>query len=250
MEELINEISNSSNNIYMGISKITTILSKTDWVEILAPWILSIISAFVGYLISSGNEKKAFKRKCLIEYLTFTNNFLTEVNAMIMELVNLQKLAINLIDFDKNSNVKSEYFYENLKDYNVVTLKIRGLRKEIERLKIDETTYSSKKQYKEEFIKQSDDVLNFNKFVEICETYQQKALNYYYLISRDLRKEHADIINKITKATQNNLVNFNIENLKKDLINHINHINEKIIGKKIKEPNFFNTVNTNTSNKV
>ena len=250
MEELINEISNSSNNIYMGISKITTILSKTDWVEILAPWILSIISAFVGYWISSRNEKEAFKRSCLLEYLTFTNNFLTEVNAMIMELVNLQKLAINLIDFDKNSNVKNEYFYENLKDYNVVTLKIRELRKEIERLKIDETRYSFKKQYKEEFIKQSDDVLNFNKFVEICETYQQKALNYYYLISRDLRKEHADIINKIAKATQNNLVNFNIENLKKDLINHINHINEKIIGKKIKEPNFFNTVNTNTSNKV
>lgn len=44
-----------------------------------------------------------------------------EVNSMIMELVNLQKLAINLIDFDKNSNVKNEYFYENLKDYNVVT---------------------------------------------------------------------------------------------------------------------------------
>ena len=133
-----------------------------------------------------------------------------EVNSMIMELVNLQKLAINLIDFDKNSNVKNECFYENLKDYNVVTLKIRGLRKEIERLKIDETTYSSKKQYKEEFIKQSDDVLNFNKFVEICETYQQKALNYYYLISRDLRKEHADIINKIEHILIYHITYFNL----------------------------------------
>lgn len=250
MEQLINEISNSSNNIYMGISRITTILSKTDWVEILAPWILSIISAFVGYWISSRNEKKAFKRSCHIEYLTFTNTFLMEVNSIIMELVNLQKLAINLIDFDKKINAGNKYFYENISDYSVVALKIRELRKEIEKLNFDEPTYSTKKQYRDEYIKQSDDVLNFNKFIEICETYQQKALNYYYLIYRDLRKEHADIINKIAQATRNNLVNFNIENLKNDLIIHINHINEKIIGKKIKEPNFFNTVNTNTSNKV
>ena len=165
----------------MGISKITTILSKTDWVEILAPWILSIISAFVGYWISSRNEKKAFKRSCHIEYLTFTYSFLMEVNSIIMKLVNLQKLAINLIDFDKKINAGNEYFYENISDYSVLTLKIRGLRKEIEKLNFDETMYSTKKQYRDEYIKQSDDVLNFNKFIEICETYQQKALNYYYL---------------------------------------------------------------------
>ena len=248
MKQLINEISNSSNNIYMGICEIATILNQTDWIDILAPWILSIISGIVGYRISSGNEKKKFKRSCLIDYLTFTNYFLIEVNAIIMKLVNLQKLAKTLIDFDKKTNAKYSYFYENLSNYSEVVLKISKLRNEIESLEFNEPTYSAKNQYKEEYIKQSDDVLNFNKFVEICENYQRKALNYYYLISRDLRKEHADIIETITKATQNNLVNFNIENLKKDLINHINHINEKIIGQKIKEPNFFDAVNSNTSN--
>ncbi|MGP1565116.1 MAG: hypothetical protein ACTTHU_06770 [Treponema sp.] len=136
--------------------------------------------------------------------------------------------------FDKNPALGEEYFYGNLNDYNSVVYKIRDLRKEIDKLDIDQSAYSSKREYKEKYIKQSDDVLNFNKFIEICTNYQNKAVNYYYLISKDLRREHADIINKIAKATQENMVQFNVEDLKLDLVNHINHINEKIIGKKIK----------------
>ena len=79
--------------------------------------------------------------------VTNNNNKTYEVNSIIMKLVNLQKLAINLIDFDKKINAGNEYFYENISDYSVVTLKIRGLRKEIEKLNFDETMYSTKKQF-------------------------------------------------------------------------------------------------------
>ena len=36
------------------------------------------------------------------------------------------------------------------------------------------------------------------------------------------------------------MIGFNVEKLKKDLVDHISNINAKIIGKKIKEPNWFN----------
>ena len=243
MEELLNEISKGSNSICTKLGEIASILNQTDWLGIIGPWVLSVVSGIVGYWISSRNEKRAFKRNCHIEYLSFTNDFLAEVNSIITELVNLQKMGFILMGFDKNPSSAEKYFYGNLNDYNSVVYKVRELRKEIDKLDIDEKIYSSKKEYKEKYIKQSDDVLNFNKFIEICTTYQKKAVNYYYLISKDLRKEHADIINKIAKATQDNMVQFNVENLKLDLVNHINHINEKIIGKKIREPNWFNINN-------
>lgn len=240
MEELLKEILVNTNNIYIKLENISNVLSQTDWLGIIGPWILSIISGIVGYKISSCNEKKAFKRNCHIEYLSFTNDFLNEVNSIIMELVNLQKMGFILMKFDKNPKGSEKYFYGNLNDYNGVVFKIRELRKEIDKIKVDETKYTSIREYKEKYVTQSDDILNFNKFIEICSTYQKKAANYYYLISKDLRKEHAEIINKISKATQTNMIGFNVEKLKKDLVDHISNINAKIIGKKIKEPNWFN----------
>jgi len=157
-----------------------------------------------------------------------------------MELVNLQKMGFILMGFDKKPEGSEKYFYGNLNDYNSVVYKIRELRKEIDKIQVDERNYTSIREYKEKYVTQSDDVLNFNKFIEICSTYQKKAANYYYLISKDLRKEHAEIINKIAKATQNNMIGFNVEELKKELVDHINNINAKIVGKKIKEPNWFN----------
>lgn len=244
MYELLKQMVNNSNEICAKLNEIAIILNKTDWLGIIGPWILSIVSGIVGYWISSRNEKKAFKRNCNIEYLAFTNDFLSEVNSIIIELVNLQKMGFILMGWDKNPAGSEKYFYGNLNDYNSVVCKIRELRKEIDKIVIDETKYTSIGEYKENFIKQSNDVLNFNKFIEICSAYQKKAANYYYLIAKDLRKEHADIINRIAKATQENLNNFNIEELKLDLVNHINHINSKIIGKQINEPNWFNNKNT------
>lgn len=240
MEELLKEMSVNTNNICIKLEEIANVLSQTDWLGIIGPWILSIISGIVGYKISSRNEKRAFKRNCHIEYLSFTNDFLNEVNSIIMELVNLQKMGFILMGFDKKPEGSEKYFYGNLNDYNSVVYKIRELRKEIDKIQVDERNYSSIREYKEKYVTQSDDVLNFNKFIEICSTYQKKAANYYYLISKDLRKEHAEIINKIAKATQNNMIGFNVEELKKELVDHINNINAKIVGKKIKEPNWFN----------
>ena len=93
MKELINEISVDSSNICAKLGEITSILNQTDWLSIVGPWVLSVVSGIVGYWIASRNEKRAFKRNCHIEYLSFTNDFLAEVNSIITELVNLQKIV-------------------------------------------------------------------------------------------------------------------------------------------------------------
>ena len=85
MEELLKEMSVNTNNICIKLEEIANVLSQTDWLGIIGPWILSIISGIIGYKISSRNEKRAFKRNCHIEYLSFTNDFLNEVKNKTIE---------------------------------------------------------------------------------------------------------------------------------------------------------------------
>lgn len=240
MTDLVNQIGNSTTEICLKLNELLLVLSQRDYFGVIAPWILSLVSAFFGYFISSRNEKRAFKRDCHIKYLTFTNNFLVEINSVIVELENLQKLGFLIMDYINNPSAANPYFYGNLNDYNSVVTKIRDLRTEIGKMKKDETVYSTKQEYIKHYIEQSDDVLEFNKFINLCTKFQQESANYYYLISKSLRKEHADLINTLAKATQNNMNEFNIEDYKKQLYDHILHINKQIVGHKIKEPNWFN----------
>lgn len=244
MTDLLNQIGNSTTEICNKLNELAEVLSKRDYFGVFTPWLLSIVSAFFGYFISSRNEKRAFKRECHIKYLSFTNDFLTEINSVITELLNLQKLGFLIMDFINNQSASEPYFYGNLNDYNSVATKIRDLRKKIEKLKNDDSVYSTKQEYINQYILQSDDVLEFNKFIVICTKYQQRAANYYYLISKSLRKEHAELINTIANATKHNMIGFNIEEFKKLLVEHTLHINKHIIGRNIKEPNWFNQNNS------
>ena len=150
---------------------------------------------------------------------------------LFLVIIYLQKIASELL---------GKVIYINLNDYNSLLNIIRKTRQEIDKMYFETSYYLSKREYKEKFVQLSNDILDFNKIVNICTKYQREAANYYYLINKKLRKEHATIINNISKYSQNNMAGFKIEDFKKEIIEHINHINEEINGKKINEPNWFN----------
>ena len=127
--------------------------------------------------------------------------------------------------------------------------KIRELRKYLESIDINAEKYSSKKHYKDQIIFLSDDIMNFNKFVSICSKYEKQAVNYFYFIDKELRIEHANIINEISTATKQNMNEFDIEKTKKQIVLHINNINAKILRKKITEENLFNQIDENDEEK-
>lgn len=229
MEEMFKIISTMSDNICSHLGEIRNILDKTDYFVVIAPWILSIVSGIVGFHISSANERRAFKRNSHINYLSFTNDFKYEINKIITEINNIQQIAPLLLNDIKPN------FHFNMADYYSVFLKIQEFRTDIENLNICKNIYSIEREYQEKFISQSNDILDYNKFIEICSTFERKAANYYYLISVDLREEYCDIIDRISIATRDNMKNFNIVKIKLDLDKHIINVNKKIIGRKIKK---------------
>jgi hypothetical protein len=232
------------------LSNIAENISAKDYLSDIIPWGLGLISSSVGatimYIITSKQEKKKFIRDSHIEYMKLTNNFVSEINGIITSIVNIQKMGFILIGDSNNPDLYEPYFYSNLNDYLLIVNKVRALRKTVDSLPIGTSgVYTSKEHYKEQIIILSDDILNFNKIVNICSEYEKEVMNYYYFIDKELRKEHADIINVISKATKENMNGFDIENLKKILVNHIQKTNELILGYKIKEPNYFNKIQEN-----
>jgi hypothetical protein len=232
------------------LSIIAESISTKDYLSDIIPWGLGLISSSIGaiimYIITSKQEKKKFIRDSHIEYMKLTNNFTSEINKIITSIVNIQKMGFLLIGDLQNPNLYEPYFYGDLNNYLLIANKIRLLRKNIEKLSIETSeVYTSKKHYKEQIIILSDDILNFNKIVNICSEYEKEVMNYYYFIDKKIRREHADIINMISKATKENMNEFDIENLKKILVNHIQKTNELILGYKIKEPNYFNKIQEN-----
>jgi hypothetical protein len=237
-------------NISKQLSIIAESVSTRDYLRDIIPWGLGLVSTSVGaiimYVITSKQEKKKFIRDSHIEYMKLTNKFTSEINKIIMSMVNIQKMGILLFGDPNNPNFYQSYFYENLNDYLLIVNKIRDLRKAVEKSPTGVSgTYTSKEHYREQIIILSDDILNFNKIVNICSEYEREVMNYYYFIDKKLRKEHADIINTISKSTRENMNKFDIENLKKLLVEHIQKTNELIMGCKIKEPNYFNKIQEN-----
>jgi hypothetical protein len=221
-------------------------LSENNYFSDIIPWLLGLVSTsiggIIGYIISSRQDKKRFIRESHIEYMKLTNEFLSDINNLITSMVNIQKISFLLIG-DQNDPDKYElFFYKNLNYYNLVVNKVRALRKYIDTIDFNTEEYSSKNHYKEQIVKLSDDILNFNIFVSICSKYEKNAVNYYYFINKKLREDHADIINNISNATTRNMTDFNIEDTKKQIVLHIQKINENIIGHKLVEKNLFNQI--------
>ena len=225
-------------------------ISTRNILSDIIPWGLGLISTSIGviimYMITTKQEKKKFIRDAHIEYLKLTNNFLSEINKIITSMLNIRRMGFLLIGDPNNPNLFQPYFYGNLSDFLDIANKIRDLRKTIEELQFTiPGIYSSKEHYKEQIIILSDDILNFNKIVNICSEYEKGANNYYFFIDKDLRKEHANIITMISEATKISMKGFNIEDLSKKIVEHIQKINENILGYKIKEPNYFNKIQEN-----
>jgi hypothetical protein len=220
------------------LSIIAENVSTKDYLSDIIPWGLGLISSSVGaiimYVITSKQEKNKFIRDSHIEYMKLTNTFLSEINKIITSIVNIQKMGFLLIGDINNPDLYQPYFYGNLGDYLLIANKIRTLRKTVDGLPDGAAgVYTSKEHYKEQIIILSDDILNFNKIINVCSEYEKEVMNYYYFIDKNLRKEHADIINMISKATKENMKGFNIENLKKILVEHIQKTNELILGHKV-----------------
>ena len=239
-------------DISKQLSIIAESISTKDYLRDIIPWGLGLISSSVGaiimYIITSKQEKKKFIRDSHIEYMKLTNKFTSEINKIITSIVNIQKMGFLLIGDPNNPNLYQPYFYDNFNDYLLILNKIRALRKVVDGLSTGTAgVYKSKEHYIEQIITLSDDILNFNKIVNICSEYEKEVMNYYYFIDKKLRQEHADIINMISNATKENMNKFNIENLKKLLVEHIQKTNELILGEKTNEPNYFNKIQENQS---
>jgi len=237
-------------DINKQLSIIAENISTKDYLRDLIPWGLGLISSSIGvfimYIITSKQEKKKFIRDSHIEYMKLTNKFTSEINKIITSMVNIQKMGFLLIGDPNNPNLYQPYFYDKLNDFLLVVNKIRALRKIVEGLPTGTPgLYTSKEHYREQIIILSDDILNFNKIVNICSEYEKEVMNYYYFIDKKLRQEHADIINMISNATKQNMNKFDIENLKRLLVEHIQKTNELILGNKINEPNYFNKIQEN-----
>jgi hypothetical protein len=204
--------------------------SFTDFLlPVLAGIITTVIGIIVGFIISTAQEKRKFKRDCHIEYLKLTNNYLCDINTIMMAILNIEKFGFSVY----GDTEYKKFSYLRYNDYLIIRTKIREFRKYADSHRVKNTgVYTSRYHQYEEIIKLSNLVLEPYLFIDSTHVYERDAGNYYYNLQENIQKEYDKIISSVTEATTNNFDGFNIENFKKNLISHIMNIKKVITGKK------------------
>ena len=168
------------------------------------------------------------------------NDFLCDVNDIIMKIKDLNIITKNLskCDFDFNG-IDSYISSSDFKNFRSIALNIKSLKERLEEIDVTQRGKSSIEKYIQKSIELSNKILDFNSFQNICKKFERKALNYYYLIPQKIRQKHADIIKTLSEATKNDMDGFDIYGFKRELFEFIQIINDEIRGYKLKESNYY-----------
>jgi hypothetical protein len=207
---------------------VKSLSQKSVW-DTIIPFLLGLLSSvfviIISYLISRRQERKAFRKKCLMDFLSQLNEFLYRINKIITDIVSIEKFGEVLLG-EKYRTFK--YLPSN--DYNIIALKIRTFRSYLEaNFKQVGETYSSKEHYYKEIIESSETVLDANHFIDVVGIFERSAVNYFYLVPKKIQEKYSFLVGSISEATVKNLEHFDINQLKNYLVEYIREVNAEIV---------------------
>jgi hypothetical protein len=194
--------------------------------------LISSIFSFASFIILISNfiyDRDAINKSRTIEYLKHTNIFISEINQIIINIENIRHYSKHLLkdNYDKLSIITDN-------DFKNICSRINILRQYLNDNKIlFDNQNTLDKMYFDLIMKNIDEVINPDLFINICTKFENNAINYYYMIDRSLRNQYKIIIKTIQEVSKNGMSNFNIVEFKNKLVNHIYSINEDILEKKL-----------------
>lgn len=196
-----------------------------DTVEIVktgAPFVLAIVGPLIGYKISLSVEKRKNKREIHLALLRSLNEFLYQLNSLITEINNI----------DKFGRVLLEDRYQNLSilvkpDYNFICLRIESLRSYLKQDPVHQPIErdSRRDRYYVQIMKSCEVVLNPEQFIDIASRFERESVNYYYLMDKKLRSDYQRAVSSLAEATRNNMIDFDIEKYKNELVDYVRKVN-------------------------
>jgi hypothetical protein len=186
-------------------------------------------SSFVLLVYTLLQDKETKRKDMYTQYLKHVNIFNIRVNDLLSTIVNIDKYSTHLL-----GHVKAYYILGQLNDYLTILNNIDKLHKYlIENKDLYDIPNTNNKIYFDIIMKNIIKLMNPNIFNEICSEFENNACNYYYLIKQPFRLIYKKIIKDIQLASFNSMKDFDIEKLKKELVEYIYQINEEILGEKL-----------------
>ena len=161
---------------------------------------------------------------CHLSLLRALNELNFQVNAIIMDAVNIHKFAaIRLGDGYQPLSILPSA------DYNMLALKVRTLRSYLEgSYQSNHSKFRSADHYYDQILKASMTILDANKFISIGTDFARASIDYYYLINENLRLEYTKLEKFLSEATTRNMEGFDIEEYKRRIIKFIKETNDAI----------------------
>lgn len=229
MEDLLNQILQSTNEIPKTISEISTVLGKPNWIEILLTVGLTSVFAILGTLLGTkkgaqfaqNNEKEKIEWNSLISYFEIVNTYYYEIKSIIIDIEDLSKIPAYILN-----EIDEEVECKNYNDFHLIKEDIQALRQTIQELVIKESKDGS--DYKQSYINKADRILNFDLFGRINADYKIKSSCYYPFISQKLIETGETFYNELEIARKNLMINFNIYDFEKRLSSYVEEIKIEI----------------------
>lgn len=219
---------NRTDEYINAIISISNTLTEKSFYDMYEPFfqfgfvvISVLLGALIGYFVSKKQSKKEFKKQCCLSLLKSFNDYLSEINEIIINISTVKKIGPIVC-----GNYYMDYQIDDISDYFIIMTKIKDFRyflnTKFEKQWEKNTLFEK---YFETLNKTLNDLLDFDLFVKITRELEKESINYYYTINKSLQKGYNKLIQKVQEYTSKNMQLFNIEDFKKELIVFIKEIN-------------------------
>ncbi|MCL2765000.1 MAG: hypothetical protein FWD40_06940 [Treponema sp.] len=188
-----------------------------------------LISVFLGaivtYFFTRKQSDKEFKKTCYISFLNAFNEYLSDINEIIMNILKINKLGPIVCDDEFR-----KFIITDLSNYyNVITV-IKEFRfylnNKLKKHWLENTLYE---EYYKKLQIAANEMVDFDLFIRITKKMQKNSINYYYIIDHKLRNKYDEILKEVQEYTMKNMYDFNIENFNKELVDYIKVINNTML---------------------
>jgi len=194
--------------------------------------VITSVFSFTSFLILFINfiyDKEKVNKDRTIEYLKHVNIFYADISDVYQNIEIIRQLSGHLLE---NEYEKYEIVINN--DYSILKIfnKIEILQKYLNE---NENNYNDeeKKIIFKLIVSKINEILDPYIFKNKFEKFTRNAINYYYLIDKNLRDEYNKLIEIIIDFSANAMDKFNIAEYVEIIDQHIISINENILNTKI-----------------